>query len=414
MCDNFFFDMKKEKVANMTILSLTTTYPESNNPTKAKFVHLINKELVDLGCKVHVVTPSIVGSKQYEQLEGVFVKRFRYFLKNKEDMHVGIAETLKHSKFQIFKIILLVIRFTISSFLTCIKHRPSVIHAHWAIPCAQIGLFLSFLFRTKLFVTVYGVEFSMLNGSFKFLKPIVRWSLNKTEKVIAIANYGKDNLIKLGVDRDKILIINPVPNFGTNLYSKVKVDEFRNTITDKNKKIILFVGRLIERKGVEYLINSMSFLPKEKVHLIIAGGGPLLSQLQKLAQKLDINNITFFESPDDYEVGLLYKIADVFVLPSINDSRGDAEGLGLVMVEAMNNGIPVIATKCGGIVDVIQDKKNGLLINQKDPKTIAKSIELILTDEDWVKKLIQGGRITVKEYSPANLSKKYLEMFLGY
>jgi len=107
----------------------------------------------------------------------------------------------------------------------------------------------------------------------------------------------------------------------------------------------------------------------------------------------------------------LHDISDVSVCPSIIDSQGNIEYLGLVIPEAMESGQPVIASSVGGIVDIIKNEVNGLLVPQKDSAAIANAIERIIKDEELAKKLVENSKATVSEFSPQRIAQKYYEIF---
>jgi glycosyltransferase involved in cell wall biosynthesis len=107
----------------------------------------------------------------------------------------------------------------------------------------------------------------------------------------------------------------------------------------------------------------------------------------------------FFRGRIPYEeLAELYARCDLFVLPAIVDSRGDTEGLGVVLVEAMSYKKPVIATNVGGIPDIVRHDETGILIQQRDPQALAQAIEAVLSDKTWAKELGQAGFAHIKEY----------------
>jgi len=135
-------------------------------------------------------------------------------------------------------------------------------------------------------------------------------------------------------------------------------------------------------------------------------------ELQKLASSLDLNGkVTFYGKATHEELGWIHDISDVFVCPSIIDSRGNTEGLGLVIPEDMESGLPVIASSVGGIVDIITDQKNGLLVPEKDSDSIAKAVDEIFTNTELNEKIINDSKDTVKEFSPQRIAKQYMEIF---
>jgi len=142
------------------------------------------------------------------------------------------------------------------------------------------------------------------------------------------------------------------------------------------------------------------------------GGGELSEKLQLLSKELSLlNKVTFFGRASDDELDQIQKISDIFVCPSIIDSRGMTEYLGLVIPEAMESGLPVIASSVGGITDTIKNEVNGLLVEQKNPKAIANAIDRILSDEELKRKIIDNSKETVKEFSPHTIAEKYCELY---
>ena len=209
-----------------------------------------------------------------------------------------------------------------------------------------------------------------------------------------------------------------------------------------NKFKILFVGRHIERKGIRYLIEAAKYLPTDKFEIRIVGGGDLTEQLKKQAALLDERRKTKDESgstgllrpcsaqaptlchPERNEVkdpvnfsgveespasivftGKLspedlaneYRTANVFTLPAIVDSKGDTEGLGVVLIEAMELGLPIVASNVGGIPDVVIDGESGILVPEKDPVALADAFKRLEADPALIEKLLAGARKRIDE-----------------
>ena len=214
---------------------------------------------------------------------------------------------------------------------------------------------------------------------------------------------------------------------------------------------ILFVGRHIERKGICYLVEAAKYLPKDKFEIRIVGVGDLTEQLKKQAEAVgsrqsevgseskchsssrldccsypiqtqasvqsnlachseaDNNSVILSEvegspasiiftgklSPED--LANEYKTANVFVLPAIVDSKGDTEGLGVVLIEAMELGLPIVASNVGGIPDVVIDGESGILVPEKDPAALADAFKRLADDPSLVEKLLAGARKRINE-----------------
>ena len=225
--------------------------------------------------------------------------------------------------------------------------------------------------------------------------------------MIFISSY-----LNRGVKNENIIRIYVAPDFLNHVSDKKFLEGFRKKFTDPSNKIILFVGRLVEWKGVEYLIRSLLEIRDAQVHLIVTSSGILLEKLQNLAKSLDLENkVTFFGGATREEVGWLHDISDIFVCPSIIDSEGATEQMPLVIPEAMESRLPVIATSVAGIGDVVKHEVNGLLVDQKNPTAIAKAIERIISDKELEKRIIENSQETVKEFSPETIARKHLEIY---
>jgi glycosyltransferase involved in cell wall biosynthesis len=390
------------------VYSLTTSYARDVNARLGSFVHDLNKGLVRQGIEVRVITPHLKDALGKETMDSVTIKRFRYLPERCEISSGSISDAID-SRTGFVKVGIMILGFFVSVFFECLKKKPDVLHGHWAFPGGYIAYLISRIFASKCIVSVHGGDIAMLK-KFKFLRKTVVNSLNKSSYVIANSNFIKSELISLGVKDEKIVKIGAPPNFVSHTTDKKFLEQFRNRFASMDKKIVLFVGRLVEVKGVEYLIRALKEIKIES-HLIIAGDGILSNHLQNLTRSLGLESrVTFFGGANREELGWLYDISDVFVLPSIVDSKGAVEGLGLVVIEAMESGLPVIGTALGGIQDNIKDEDTGLLVSQKDPSAIAKAVERIMLDDDLRRKVIENSRKVVKEFSPETITRKYSEI----
>jgi glycosyltransferase involved in cell wall biosynthesis len=158
---------------------------------------------------------------------------------------------------------------------------------------------------------------------------------------------------------------------------------------------LLFVGRHIERKGISYLIEAMQKLP-QNYSLTIVGEGDQTEALKK--QAAGDARITFAGRLSSDALAATYATHDIFVLPAIVDSKGDTEGLGVVLLEAVAAGLPVVASAVGGIVDVVQDGQTGLLVAQKDSTALAAAIARLHAEPCLAERLRTNATVAAKEY----------------
>lgn len=397
---------------NLLIYSLATNYPESEDTTfPIKFVHAVNKEFAKMGISVKAIAPHAKGASTTYTMNSVLVRRFRYLPEGMQFNYSSIPDEIRKSKLGYFKMVLMTVSFFFFTYFECRKQKPDIIHSHWSFPTGVIAHKMSKFFKIKYIITIHGGELPFLK-KFSFIRNSAVRALNDSEIVCANSTYSKNELIKLGVKDNKIITLNVPPNFVAHSSDHQTLESIRKKFADTSTKIILFCGRIVERKGVEYLIRAIKEIKNQNVHLIIAGGGDLVDSLKDLTNSLDLKEkITFFGRATDKELGQLHDISDVFVCPSIIDSKGTTEYLGLVIPEAMESGLPVIASSVGGIVDIIKNEENGLLVPQKDPTAIAKAIELIFSNNDLREKIIENSKKTVIEFSPSTIAQQYYDIF---
>jgi glycosyltransferase involved in cell wall biosynthesis len=174
------------------------------------------------------------------------------------------------------------------------------------------------------------------------------------------------------------------------------------------------VGRLIDWKGVKYLVEAMKVVAEKlpKTKLLIIGTGPEKINIQNLIQELALNNnIILLGEIKNTEIKNYYSIADIFIIPSIV-VNGHTEGLGVVTIEAMACGTPAIGTNVGGIPDVIKDGYNGFLVPPKSSDALATKIIEILSNQELQEFFTKNGIRTVKEkFSWVTVSDKFVNLF---
>jgi len=187
--------MKEKRIK---IYSLATTYPESYNSKKPKFVHLLNKELVKLGVDVTVIFPHSKKHLTNKTMDHVVLRRFRYLPTHYELNDLSIPDEIRKSRFGKIKIVFLTLSLFVFTIFECLKKRPDIIHGQWAFPCGYIAYLISKLFKTKYIVSVHGGETPLLK-KFKFIQKLTVDSLNKSSWVVVNSNYTKDEYVKMRI-----------------------------------------------------------------------------------------------------------------------------------------------------------------------------------------------------------------------
>lgn len=239
-----------------------------------------------------------------------------------------------------------------------------------------------------------------------FQKKILRKLNHKTNLIIAVSSAVKDYLIQTKMaPKDRVITI---PN-------AINTEKLKNQRTKEPRKIkhsnhppkLGSVGNLNPQKGYKYLIRAMKLIVEDYPHatLEIIGDGPDKKSLQALIKELKLeHNVTLMGRKSD-PLGFVEKW-DVFILSSI------AETFGIVLLEAMSVGVPIVATKVGGVKDVVEDGKSGMLIPVKNPKEIAQTVDELLRRPALAAQLARGGKARLKKFDWSKVIKKLEEEYL--
>ncbi len=362
-------------------------------------------EIVKNGHEVHVIAPFTGGEANYT-LEGVNVERFHYFYPRRFERlsgRSGMIDNVKEGfwvKIQVFTFLFFNVVYSLLKL-----RNMDVIHLHWPIPNGLGAFFLKKIYGIPYVTTVYGEEVHLSKRY--HMRFILRWLVNNSSKIITISKATRSFCQKAGLDQDKIEVI----PFG------VDPDFFRplEVYNDENIFQILSVGYLIQRKGFEYLIRAMPQVLEEHANarLKIVGSGPLETELKELIYELGLGDeVEIVKNISDDELLMVYNSADLFVLPSIVDSQGNTEGLGVVLLEAMACGLPVMGSNVGGIPDIITNNETGILVEEKDLQGISEAMKKLIKDEELRSILSKNGYNSVKHnFNWKTLAKRYTEVF---
>lgn len=376
------------------LLVTASTFPRWEGDTEPRFVLDLASHMTD-EYDVTALVPAAPGAKDTEILDGVNVIRYHYFPIHKWETLCypgAIVPRIKEKKIRVLLVPFLF--FSLYFHLLRLMPKFDLVHAHWLIPQ---GIVQSF-FKKPYIVTGHGGDVTSLNkGIMKKLK--VR-CLKRASKVTVVSEYLKGVVEDLA---DHNIETPMVCSMGVDTSKFGRQYRKENFFGQGEKKVILFVGRLAEKKGVTYLIEVMKSVDAV---LIIAGDGPLHDELVEQAKEQG-DKIKFIGSKTHDELKTIYASADIFVAPSVTAKDGDKEGLGLVMLEAMASGLPIIANKSGGIVEVIEDRKTGLLCEEKNVGQLVENINELLDDEELAKTLIENSKNVLDKYNYNTIAGKY-------
>lgn len=376
------------------VLITASTFPRWEKDTEPRFIldyAKSLKEYYDVTCLV----PACPGALDKENMEGIDVIRYHYFPIHKLETLCypgAIVPRIKEKKIRA-----LLVPFLMASLWFKLRKLSSsfdIVHSHWLIPQ---GIVQSNVGKIPYIVTGHGGDITSLNG-FPFKRMKLK-AMKKSSHITVVSNKLKEFVME-SYPNSKTDVM-PMGCDTSSFKHENKVDNYFN---QGDKKVVLFVGRLTKAKGVQHLIEAVKNL--DDVVLYIAGKGDMEDELRRQAEPLG-KRVVFMGPKTHEELSVIVPSADVMVVPSITGDDGWKEGFGLVIIEAMASGVPVVASNSGGIPDTITSGENGLLTKEKDSSDIASSIRKVLDDDALRNKLISNGFDTASKYDYKQVASYY-------
>ncbi|HCU80390.1 MAG TPA: hypothetical protein DGN60_04405 [Chloroflexi bacterium] len=382
----------------------------------------LSKNLADIGIKVSVLAQNITTAKMtfhrevdnyniYSSVPNRSIACAKYIMGNLSRFRNTFPTNFNSMSIrERIALISLASRYLI--FLD--KVQPDIVHVHGG----GLGLLASHMASKALGVPLIATLHS-LRGHMpdKLFTEQVIPSLIYPEGIICVSNYLENEAITYGVQKDKILVI---PNGVDTDYFKPEDKNYaRISLKVPPEQLnVLFVGNLIRRKGIDWLIKSFSKVCEAipQATLYIVGGKVSDTDIRWYKDILDMANrllpngrVKFLgemNSRHDPTLNLWYNVSDVLVLPS------RAEGMGMVLLEAMACGKPVIGSRAGGITNVIRDSDNGILVDIDEINQLAEAIIRLLNDTKFSTRLGNRGKMDVTAmYAWNNVATQTIKVY---
>jgi len=364
----------------LRILMLGSTYPRHEGDYAVPWMRETVRRLVARGHVVQVLAPAFRGLPSHD-IDGVRVHRFRYAPRTWECLthEQGAPNRIRNPLFQALGVPYVVAGTYAASGLAA-RERFDVIHAHWPFPHGPIAAAARAACGAPLVMNSHGAEFALARRK-KWVRPLLSRALRHSDRLVSNSSHTAAEVRRIS-GRDSTVI-----PYGSTVEARPSPLP-RNAVSR-----ILFTGRLIQRKGVDYLIRAMPMiLARRPAVLEITGDGDQRRGLEALAASLGLGEaVRFLGFVDNAELDRLYAACDVYVNPSVIDDRGDTEGLGVGPIEAFCHGRPVVASAVGGITDVVRHRETGLLVAEKRPDELADAILEVLHDPAEAEALAAAG-----------------------
>jgi glycosyltransferase involved in cell wall biosynthesis len=378
------------------VLLLASSYPRNRADSASIFLRQFAEQLGARGIDVHVLAPS--DENGGTTIEGmVTVHRFKYrpiSLLRGLAYGSGIVANLRRHPWLWLQVPFFFLSMAVALRRLIRTEQPNVIHAHWILPQGLIAVLTKYLYKVPVIVTAHGADAFAFRGQFatrlkRFaLMKSDAWTANTRATAEAIglaASLRAPDVIPMGVDVEQFSGGNP-----TSLRRGFLPDDL----------LVLFVGRLVEKKGCYNLIKAFSLLRDDlrvRTSLWIVGQGGEYDGLDSYATRLGVRpRVRFWGAVSNHLLPDFYAAADLFVAPSIQAESGDTEGQGVVLLEAFAARRCVLSTRVGGIVDVVTDGATGLLVEPNDPNQLAAAMESLLRDQSLRNRLAENAFQRVK------------------
>ncbi|MGB2879243.1 MAG: glycosyltransferase [Candidatus Omnitrophota bacterium] len=370
-------ERKKEK-----ILIVTSTFPGNReDPVTTRFVFDHAVALGDF-YNVYVLAPHSPGAALSEEISGIKVRRFRYFFPTKLEKLTtgeGILANIRKNKLLVLLVPLLFLSEILSVRRLVRKEGISVVNSHWIVPQGLAVALLKNTLKVRHVCTVHAAGIFALKRWGGAGKKLSRFIIRRTDIVVPVSAYIKltiDGVAGVGYNY-KII---PMGFDSRRFAAQAGEGPALRRENSRDKLRLLFVGRIVEKKGLNYLLDAMRILKDKEldVSLAVAGGGPLEDRMKSYASSSGVKDeVDFLGWTHNEKVPELLRSADITVVPSIVDSKGETEGMPVVVLESMAMGRPVLASRISGIPDIVKDGVNGWLVEPASAIALAEKIEEI-------------------------------------
>lgn len=378
----------------MRILHVVTAFPRSPGDIISPWLIELLRRQRAVGYEVEVFAPAYRGGGNQE-FEGIPVHRFRYFPARWEDLthDQGTVDRVGHSVRYKMMAPFYVMAGMRAAWRLARRRHFDIVHVHWPVPHALFGWAAKRGGKARLVTLWYGIELRWVKSRLKWLKQFLKWALRVSDQVVAISSYTAREIAELAHTSVRVI------PYGLGFAETLPGAKRSHAESRDGSFLILYVGNLIPRKGVRFLIDALHRLPPSiPAKLLILGEGSERARLEAQVRELGLEGrVSMPGRVPEADLHRAFHDAKVMVLPSIVDARGDTEGLGVVLLEAMSYRIPVIGSAIGGITDIIADGETGLLIPPEDPAAIAQAIERVATDPAFADRLALAGKDRVRE-----------------
>lgn len=394
-----------------TIILLASTFPRWANDTEPRFILDFARQM-SARFRIIVCAPHAPNAAREEELEGVRVVRYRYWIERWQRVAYegGIVSRIRGNPLRALQLPALFFSQFVTLTRLVLKESPVLIHAHWLIPQGLVAVLAMRLLRLKvpLLCTSHGGDLYALTR-FPFPQ-IKRYVIRSSDAVTVVSNAMARIVTTMDPHRAPSVI--PMGADLRHLFTPA------DNAADSQSGSLLFVGRLVEKKGLEFLLTAISDLRTQlpRMRLRIVGDGPLRARLEHRTRELDLERqVEFCGAVPHSELPEFYRHSMAAVFPFVIARDGDQEGLGLVVAEALGCGCPVIASSLDAVRDTVRHNVTGLLVRPGEAGELADAIARLATDPPLRRRLAHDGRqFALQNFDWKIVGERYGEVYRSH
>jgi glycosyltransferase involved in cell wall biosynthesis len=387
----------------MNVVILSWEYPPRIIGGLGTHVHQLAVNLARMGVNIHVVTKDAPDAPDFEVAEGVQVHRVPLY-PPEIPQDEWVPWTLQ------FNVTLL------ERAIPIINERIGKVHAlhahDWLVAYAAIAL--KHAYRIPLVATIHATEYGrhqgyIPEGMSRIIHQIEWWLTYESVRTITCSNYMRDEVKRIfELPEDKIAVI-PNGIEYEQFHSDADTERIRRQFVEPDSRMIFFVGRLVYEKGVQTVIEAMPRVLQEfpDLRFLVAGTGPHFRALQVMIDELGLGEkIKLLGFVDAEKLAMFYKCADITVVPSIY------EPFGMVVLEAMVAGCPVIVADTGGLKEIVVHEETGLCFKPGNPESLAGAMIRVLRDEGLAQRLTSDAQKFIGEkYNWGRIARHTMDVY---
>ncbi len=383
-------------MSDLRLLVIASTFPAFEGDGTPAFVSDLAKYEAR-HFETLVLTPRVPNAPAIEQRDQrLRIERFPYFPKRWEGIASGaIIENVRADRTNLIQVPALFGAEALAVRRAVRTFRPDVVHAHWIVPQGIVAIAAAR--GVPMVLSTLGGDIYALRG--KFWDRVHRSVLRRAAAVTTMNREMRERLLELGAPADRTHVLTP----GTD----IRLIRTAGNEVDTVRGRILVAGRLVEKKGIQVLLEAVRQLRTDSWSLDVVGDGPWRNRLELAAEGLPVR---FLGQLGRENLGRAMHEAEVFVVPSVPAASGDQDGVPIVLLDAMAAGCAIVGSRLAGIDEVVEDGRSGVRVSPKDVAALARAIDTVLSDETMRSALGQAASLRAEDYDVDAVGARFVEL----